>query len=116
MIPKASLWDESLSILSAGFSGARYGVKIRLPHALIMTFLFRKDLATSQKLKCVLQLVKEHASSLAMFAGTYKAILAILKWLSRIEADRAVLKEDTHNIWRSIGRRMLRIIRRFRSI
>ena len=36
--------DELKSIAAALIGGARYGAKIRLPHALVMTFLFRRDL------------------------------------------------------------------------
>jgi hypothetical protein len=34
--------DELLAICGALVGGARYGLKIRLPHALVMTFIFRK--------------------------------------------------------------------------
>ena len=48
--------DELHSILSAIVGGARYGVKIRLPHALVMTLLFRRDLSSKDKLKTILKL------------------------------------------------------------
>lgn len=55
-----TLSDEIQAIIAAAISGARYGVKIRLPHALIMTLLFRRDLTSKQKLKSVLKLAAEH--------------------------------------------------------
>lgn len=77
------VWEEELqAILFALVGGARYGLKIRLPHALVMTGLFRGDLNVPQKLKLVLQLVKEHAKNLATFAALYKIILFLLKLLS----------------------------------
>jgi hypothetical protein len=76
------LEDEIKSILLSLIGGARYGVKVRLPHAVIMTCLFRKDLKSSEKLRHIIKLVQEHATNLALFATLYKTILLILKGLS----------------------------------
>jgi len=75
--------EEILSIASALVGGARYGIKIRLPHALVMTFLFRSDLTSKQKIRAILKLAYQHASSLAAFAAIYKSILALLKFSHR---------------------------------
>ena len=75
--------EELSSIFSALVAGARYGAKIRLPHAFVMTFLFRRDLPASEKVKNVFNLVLEHASNLSAFAAIYKAILSVLKLGSR---------------------------------
>ena len=64
--------DEIGAILSALLSGARYGVKIRLPHALVMTFIFRRKLSFLKKLKISLNATKDHSCTLAMFDFTYK--------------------------------------------
>ena len=68
----ATLADELQAVVSALVGGARYGVKIRLPHALVMTVLFRNDLTSKQKIRSVLKLAVEHASNLAAFASIYK--------------------------------------------
>jgi peroxisomal membrane protein 4 len=77
------LLDELTAVVSALIGGAKYGVKIRLPHALVMTFLFRKDLSATQKIRTILKLVVEHASNLAAFATIYKCVLAFMKGSSR---------------------------------
>jgi peroxisomal membrane protein 4 len=64
--------DELHAIVAALVGGARYGIKIRLPHALIMTMLFRRDLTSRQKVESVLKLAYEHASNLGAFATVYK--------------------------------------------
>lgn len=67
-----SLTEEGQAILAAVLGGARYGFKIRVPHALVMTVLFRRDLTSSEKLRSVIKLAMEHAGNLAMFAAIYK--------------------------------------------
>jgi len=79
----STLFDELHAIFLSLVGGARYGVKIRLPHAIVMTLLFRRDLSAQKKLKSILKLVAEHGANLATFAFLYKAILALLKWTSR---------------------------------
>ena len=72
----SSLWttfeQELVAIASALVGGFKYGVKIRLPHALVMTALFKRDLSHSEKLRSILRLAYEHASNLAKFATLYK--------------------------------------------
>jgi peroxisomal membrane protein 4 len=68
-----NMWrNEIYAILAGLLGGARYGVKIRLPHALVMTSLFRKDLTSRGKLRQILRMTLEHASHLAAFATIYK--------------------------------------------
>lgn len=76
-------WHEVRAVLDALVSGARYGVKIRLPHAFVMTFMFRRDLSTRGKLKAILRAVSEHARTLGSFALVYKTVLVGLKFLQR---------------------------------
>ncbi|KAL3803413.1 LOW QUALITY PROTEIN: hypothetical protein HJC23_009377, partial [Cyclotella cryptica] len=63
--------------------GGRYGLKIRVPHALVMTFLFGSNLSFRKKLHLIAKLALEHASNLAAFAFSYKLILAALKAVSQ---------------------------------
>lgn len=109
------LHGEFNSVVSALISGAKYGVKIRLPHALLMTFLFRKDLSPRKKISTVLRLVVEHASNLAAFATVYKFTLAVLKGSSRFIQQRVELerKKEKLNISRglkSLGRILICLI------
>lgn len=64
--------SELQSIIASCLSGARYGVKIRLPHALLMTMLFKRGMTAQQKLKIILKLTLDHSCSLAAFATVYK--------------------------------------------
>jgi hypothetical protein len=103
------LVEELYSILSAVWAGARYGLKIRLPHAAVMTVLFRRELDSRQKLRSIVKLAAEHASNLAAFAAIYKTILALLKWTSRTYhlQDRPPANEG---FFRSLGRALLSMI------
>jgi hypothetical protein len=99
------------SVISGLIGGAKYGVKIRLPHALLMTFLFRPNLSASQKLKKVLKLSLEHAVKLAAFASIYKVMISSLKWMSRHLRN----SEDSENIWKSFGRVFLSMIGKYET-
>ena len=46
-------------------SGAQNGIKIRLPRALVMVFMFRSDLDSRGKLRVIARAVTERATSLA---------------------------------------------------
>ena len=73
MMMKSSLWkSQGDAILSAAIGGARYGIKIRFPHALVMTLLFQRHLTNREKINRVLKLVWIHSSNLSGFATLYK--------------------------------------------
>jgi peroxisomal membrane protein 4 len=93
--PTNILLDEIREVLLSAFGGARYGAKIRLPHALVMSLLFGGFFSTTSTnknndIKCILrrvvQLTVEHASNLAKFAAIYKTVLFALK-LIRISSS-----------------------------
>ncbi len=67
-----SLSEELHAIAAALVGGARYGFKIRLPHAMVMIWLFRRDLSSKQKMTTVGRMVLEHSTNLAAFAALYK--------------------------------------------
>ena len=75
--------DEINAIIAALVGGARYGLKIRVPHATLMTVLFRSDLSSKQKLRNIFSLAAEHATNLSAFAAIYKTLLLLLKWSSQ---------------------------------
>jgi predicted MPP superfamily phosphohydrolase len=98
------------SIASALVGGAKYGVKIRLPHALVMTFLFRRDLSSKDKLRNVLFLAFQHASSLAAFATIYKVILALLKLASRKLIVLGTDDTAQNIVWVTLGKKIMTMI------
>jgi len=72
MTMTSSLGEEINAVVAAVLGGARYGVKIRLPHALLMTLLFRQNQSASKKVATILKLTRDHAVNLATFAAIYK--------------------------------------------
>ncbi|KFV48081.1 Peroxisomal membrane protein 4, partial [Tyto alba] len=53
-----------------------YGAKIRAPHALVMTFLFKSG-SLREKLKSIAQATYTHSWNLAYFVFTYKGLMAL---------------------------------------
>ena len=73
-----------------------------MPHALVMTVLFRSDLTSMEKLRNIFKLAAEHATNLAAFAAIYKSLLLLLKWSSR----SLLLEQNEKNI----GKVLLKLI------
>ncbi|KAF8455645.1 peroxisomal membrane protein [Terfezia claveryi] len=69
-----------LAIFKGLRNGLVYGSKIRFPHALVMTVLFR-DGSLRQKLTSILTATKQHAFNLASFVTIYKSTLYLLNYL-----------------------------------
>jgi peroxisomal membrane protein 4 len=61
------------AVLRGARKGAHYGLKIRIPHAFVMTFLFREG-TVRDKLRSVLEMGLRHARNLALFATVYKSL------------------------------------------
>ncbi|XP_018872654.1 peroxisomal membrane protein 4 isoform X1 [Gorilla gorilla gorilla] len=57
-----------------------YGAKIRAPHALVMTFLFRNG-SLQEKLWAILQATYIHSWNLARFVFTYKGLRALQSYI-----------------------------------
>jgi hypothetical protein len=108
------LEKEIRAVLSACWGGARYGAKIRAPHALVMTVLFRNDLSSMDKVRNVVKLAAEHAGNLASFAAVYKTLLVALKWASKHLRLAAALsasdRSATAPLWRSLGRAVMSLL------
>lgn len=67
-----------LAILKGARNGFVYGVKVRFPHALVMSILFgRGDWKT--RLRGIYRATKQHATNLAKFVALYKTFLLIQK-------------------------------------
>ncbi|KAI8873907.1 peroxisomal membrane protein 4 [Ramicandelaber brevisporus] len=67
-----------LSIIKGFRNGLVYGAKVRFPHALVMTLLFRTG-SVSQKLRIILDATKAHAKNLAFFVTIYKTLMYLLR-------------------------------------
>ncbi|GMH54714.1 hypothetical protein TrVE_jg316 [Triparma verrucosa] len=72
-----------LSPLLSSFSGIKYALKLRLPHALLMTYLFTPSLPPSQKLSRIKSVLLSHATSLGLHALIYKLTLLLLNKLTK---------------------------------
>ena len=105
-----TLWEEVAVILSALIGGGRYGLKIRLPHATIMTFLFGSKLSFHEKIKTIVKLATEHATNLAAFACVYKFMLSSLKVLSK-QINQGYDTDTIHyGVLRQLSKSLLSII------
>ena len=61
------------SIVKGVRNGIFYGTKIRFPHALVMTFLFREG-TLKEKFTYIIKATIQHATNLAKFSFLYKLI------------------------------------------
>ncbi|XP_004612621.1 peroxisomal membrane protein 4 [Sorex araneus] len=69
-------YHAALAVLKGFRNGAVYGAKIRAPHALVMTFLFRSG-SLREKLRAILQATYIHSRNLACFVFIYKSLCAL---------------------------------------
>ncbi|XP_019314310.2 peroxisomal membrane protein 4 isoform X1 [Panthera pardus] len=69
-------YHAALAMVKGFRNGAVYGVKIRAPHALVMTFLFRSG-SLQEKLRAILQATYTHSRNLACFVFAYKGLCAL---------------------------------------
>ncbi|XP_063153295.1 peroxisomal membrane protein 4 [Candoia aspera] len=69
-------YQTALAVLKGFRNGAVYGAKVRAPHALVMTFLFKSG-SLKEKLKAIVQATYTHSRNLAYFVFTYKGLMAV---------------------------------------
>ncbi|KAI9189028.1 hypothetical protein H9P43_000455 [Blastocladiella emersonii ATCC 22665] len=71
--------NRDLLALVKGFrNGIVYGAKVRFPHALVMTFLFR-DGSLRSKFKFIFDATRQHSWNLGRFVLIYKTLLLALR-------------------------------------
>ncbi|KAJ6661113.1 hypothetical protein lerEdw1_016914 [Lerista edwardsae] len=75
-------YQAALAVVKGFRNGAVYGAKIRAPHALVMTFLFRSG-SLREKLKAIFQATYTHSRNLAYFVFTYKGLMALQSRIQR---------------------------------
>ncbi|KAI9296459.1 peroxisomal membrane protein 4 [Neoconidiobolus thromboides FSU 785] len=70
-----------LSIVKGFRNGIVYGTKVRFPHALVMTLLFRSG-SIKDKIKAIFLATRTHAKNLAFFVAIYKTTMLVLSKLN----------------------------------
>jgi len=71
-------YHDYLAILKGARNGLVYGVKIRFPHALIMSILFGRG-DWKSRIRNIVKLTYQHAIGLAQFVSLYKTLLLVQK-------------------------------------
>ena len=71
-----------LAVVRSFRQGIVYGAKIRFPHALVMTLLFRQG-SLADKANDIINATYTHARTLGLYAATYKLITCILRHITR---------------------------------
>ncbi|XP_060555813.1 peroxisomal membrane protein 4-like [Ruditapes philippinarum] len=67
-----------LSVIKGLRNGAVYGAKIRFPHALVMTFLFKEG-SLREKVRAILEATFTHSKNLASFVFLYKSLTGLME-------------------------------------
>ncbi|EKM83436.1 hypothetical protein AGABI1DRAFT_110100 [Agaricus bisporus var. burnettii JB137-S8] len=71
-------YHDYLAILKGARNGFVYGVKVRFPHALVMSILFGRG-SWQDRAKVIFRATKQHAFNLAKFVSLYKICLLVQK-------------------------------------
>ncbi|KAK2722051.1 hypothetical protein QYM36_002561 [Artemia franciscana] len=81
IIKEPGPYQPILAVIKGFRNGAVYGAKIRAPHALVMTFLFKTGSLRS-KIWSILEATIQHSRNLAFFVTIYKTITKLLHFLA----------------------------------
>eukprot|EP01084_Bolivina_argentea_P253654 426186_1 len=71
--------EDILSIIRGFRNGAIYGIKIRLPHAFVMTLLFSSNRSINGLSSIIFKKTKEHSLHLGKFVCLYKLLIVIIR-------------------------------------
>ncbi|KAF9014972.1 Tim17/Tim22/Tim23/Pmp24 family-domain-containing protein [Cyathus striatus] len=71
-------YHDYLAVLKGARNGFVYGVKVRFPHALVMSILFGRGDWRS-RLRVIYRATKQHAINLAKFVSLYKTFVLLQK-------------------------------------
>ncbi|KPP69977.1 peroxisomal membrane protein 4-like [Scleropages formosus] len=69
-------YKAAFAVVKGFRNGAVYGAKIRAPHALVMTLLFKSG-SLKEKLRAIAQATYTHSRNLACFVATYKGLQSL---------------------------------------
>ncbi|KAG2023810.1 hypothetical protein CC2G_001425 [Coprinopsis cinerea AmutBmut pab1-1] len=75
-------FHDYLAILKGARNGFVYGVKVRFPHALVMSILFGRG-DWQSRARNIFRATKQHAFNLAKFVTIYKTLLLMQKKLNQ---------------------------------
>lgn len=73
MLLASPKWHDPLEIIKGFRNGIIYGVKVRFPHALVMTLLWKRG-SIKAMIKTILRATYQHARNLGQFAVVYKLL------------------------------------------
>ncbi|CAM0140563.1 hypothetical protein VKS41_006582 [Umbelopsis sp. WA50703] len=71
-------YHDILTIVKGLRNGIVYGAKVRFPHAVVMTFLFKSG-PLRDKIRFIFNATKQHAKNLGLFVTIYKTLLLVQK-------------------------------------
>ncbi|KAJ3495888.1 hypothetical protein NLJ89_g10564 [Agrocybe chaxingu] len=74
-------YHDYLAILKGARNGFVYGVKVRFPHALVMSILFGRG-DWKARARVIYRATRQHAVNLAKFVSIYKTLLLVQKKLN----------------------------------
>ena len=74
-----SFTEDILSILRGFRNGCVYGIKIRLPHAAVMTLLFSNDRSIENMSSVIFKKTREHSIHLGQFVMLYKLLIVLIR-------------------------------------
>lgn len=83
-------YHDILSIIKGIRNGMVYGAKIRFPHALVMTFLFRNHLPFRKKMELIMDATYQHSRNLATFVGIYKTLMVLMRRMRLDGKERSI--------------------------
>mmetsp|Transcript_23182 Transcript_23182/g.20374 ORF Transcript_23182/g.20374 Transcript_23182/m.20374 type:complete len:252 (+) Transcript_23182:129-884(+) len=75
--------EDILSILRGFRNGCVYGIKIRLPHAAVMTLLFSNDRSIENMSSTIFKKTREHSINLGRFVMLYKLLIVLIRRILR---------------------------------
>lgn len=75
-------FHEYLAILKGARNGFVYGVKVRFPHALVMSILFGRG-SWQSRAQMIFRATKQHAFNLTKFVTIYKSLLLMQKKMNQ---------------------------------
>ncbi|KAJ1555045.1 Peroxisomal membrane protein 4 [Nowakowskiella sp. JEL0078] len=71
-------YHDLFAIIKGFRNGAVYGAKIRFPHALVMTLLFRRG-KPEEMARIIFKATYAHARNLALFVTIYKTLMVVMR-------------------------------------
>eukprot|EP00485_Elphidium_margaritaceum_P001032 CAMPEP_0202695004 /NCGR_PEP_ID=MMETSP1385-20130828/8713_1 /ASSEMBLY_ACC=CAM_ASM_000861 /TAXON_ID=933848 /ORGANISM="Elphidium margaritaceum" /LENGTH=251 /DNA_ID=CAMNT_0049350957 /DNA_START=55 /DNA_END=810 /DNA_ORIENTATION=- len=83
-LAKTPTFQDDLWSIARGFrNGCVYGIKIRFPHALVMTLIFTNDRSIQNMSRTIFKKTKEHSLHLGHFVMMYKLLVVVVRRILR---------------------------------